>query len=561
MAAMADEDDWDGDGGVKEVNAVEDNVYATLVPTYINPKGYSKYPLDRFVKACYDGDVELLEKMLNREDPINGYHNDINEHSGELNALHVAAMNGQLEAVEMLLKAGADPHVKQTMSQGGDPKDGETAREMADKWGWDDVAAMLKTAEEKAPRGLYMKYGTGNNMKLWPIDKPAGLDPVQEQRARRKHKGLARALPNRTERKFYGDLVFGVTHGWDENGQIIRSPADPVASGPMTGSLGEDRTATGPDERSSSRVGLLFPGIGSQYKSMLGGARRTANQKVREMVATAQRIAGFDIVRMCQEGSDLLERPSGAEPAIYLASMASVETLRELRPEAVERPVAVAGLGLGEYSALTFAGVMDFEVGMQVVQERAAAIEAASAEPAQLMMSVAGIDCSVVAQLCEEARRATGSDCRLTNELFPKGCTCAGEQRAIEALQELAKQKGAIQTKIMSNSGAMHTPFMESARTKVEATLKRLLPRMRPPRCDVYMTVTGKRILAGTDPKDIIPLLCDAMTSRVVWQGTVQAMVAAGIADFYEVGPMKQLAAMMKRIDPDASSRMQNVEF
>ncbi|CAJ1339895.1 unnamed protein product [Effrenium voratum] len=150
----------------------------------INPRGYSKWPLERFVQAAYEGDLELLSKMLDREDPIEGYHHDFNAHHKPdgFNALHAAATAGQLEAVQMLLKAGVDPHVKRSMPEGQNPKDGETAREMADKHGWDDIAAVLKEAEKSYMRGLYKEFGWNNNAKLWPIDRPEGLDPDQEKR-------------------------------------------------------------------------------------------------------------------------------------------------------------------------------------------------------------------------------------------------------------------------------------------------------------------------------------------------------------------------------------------
>jgi len=559
---MADDDDFGADGAVLEVNAVDDDSYNTLVPLDINPKAYSKYPLHRFVQACADGDVELLARMLDREDPINGYHHDINEHLGDVNALHSAAMNGQTEVIEMLLQAGADPHVRQSMPRGKDPKDGETAREMADKWGWDDIAAILKKAEEKTPVGLYMKYGTGNNLKLWPINRPQGLDPTQERRARRKHKGLVRSLPNKSERKFYGELVFGITHGWDQNGQIIRDPVGLAGSGPMAAGDEEGGLQGGTAEEPRTPIGLLFPGFGSQYKGMMKNARGSSNPKIKDMIATAERVLGFDILTLCTDGPDSqLETLSGAEPAILLSSLASLEALRERRPEAVERPGAVAGLAMGEYTALTVAGGMDFETALTLVKEHAAAIEDASKDPPQLMLSIAGIETSVVAELCEQAASQTGTQVRVSNDLFPKGCACGGASRGIQRLQELVTERGAIQTRLMPNQSAIHTPFMKPARTKVEAAFTQALPKLRPPRCDVYLAVTGKRIPAGTPPKDLIRPLCDALTSTVLWQATVQAMIAAGITEFYEVGPMKHLKAMMKRIDPTMWNHTENVEF
>lgn len=558
---MADEDDLGGWGAASTLQHVErlrpqEDVQTYLPPPDINPTAYSKYPLHRLVQAAYEGDLELMETMLNREDPINGYHHDINEHLVDFNALHAAAMNGQLEVVEMLLRARADPHVRQSMPYGRNPKDGETAREMADKWGWDDVVSLLKRAEEQTPKGVYMRYGTGNNAKLWPINQPEGLDPEQERRAKLKHKNFIRPLPNRGDRKFYGELVFGVTHGWDRDGEVIKRPLG-YAAGPMQGDVLVQEQA--PPKPRRTTVGIVFPGQGSQYVRMMMNVQ--TNRKVKEMLAVANRILDFDVLQVCLNGPEqLLEQVTYAHPAIYVASMAGVEKLREERSDAVESPGAVAGLSLGEYSALTVAGVFDFETGLQLVKQRAAWIAEASADPPQMMLSVAGIDKARLAELCAEAQQKAGGLCIVSSEFFPKGCTCSGSSAAIEEVKQLADKNGALQTKILAVSGALHTAYMKPAKEKLEAALMAVLPNMRPPRCDVYMNCTGRVLPAGTDPKKIVPLLCDQLTSPVLWETSIRNMIASGITEFYEAGPMKQLKSMMKRIDAEMWNRTTNIE-
>merc|ERR1712146_589349 len=103
----------------------------------------------------------------------------------------------------------------------------------------------------------------------------------------------------------------------------------------------------------------------------------------------------------------------------------------------------------------------------------------------------------------------------------------------------------------MGTSGAFHTPMMAPARAKLEAKLQEMLPRMKPPKCDLYMNRTGLKVPKGTPPEDIVPLLGEQLTSPVLWHNSVEKMIADGITEFYEVGPMKQLKAMMKRINQD----------
>merc|ERR1740121_76448 len=136
--------------------------------------------------------------------------------------------------------------------------------------------------------------------------------------------------------------------------------------------------------------------------------------------------------------------------------------------------------------------------------------------------------------------------------LFPQGCVCAGTWDAIHRLKEAAEKKGATQTRLLKTSGAFHTGLMEPARQELEDALSRLLPSMRPPRCDVYMNVTGERITAGTPPSEIVPLLAKQLVLPVRWTQIVQAMMSDGFTEFFECGPSKQLKAIMRRIDADA---------
>merc|ERR1712039_490240 len=111
---------------------------------------------------------------------------------------------------------------------------------------------------------------------------------------------------------------------------------------------------------------------------------------------------------------------------------------------------------------------------------------------------------------------------------------------------------------VMSATGALHTSLMEGARQKLQIALTDALPRLRPPKCDVYMNSTGQVLRKGTNPALLIPIVCDQLCMPVMWESCMRGMIAAGMDEFYEVGPMKQLAAMMKRIDADAWAKTSN---
>jgi len=487
--------------------------------------GCPKYDLSYLAAACYKGDLDALDMLLFTGDAENKFPGDINKHVTEMTPLMYAAQNGQVEAVEMLLKAKADPHMRRRVGLGGDAHDGMAARDIALHMGWDDVAEILEQAEKVTPAHRYKRYGRDNNMRLHVY--------VTGESGQEKNAFAGLKNPNFALRKRHAMM-------------------SPPFTGDAEGSLPVP-TALPP-----TTAALLFPGQGSQYVKMLSGLKE--NAAVIELVAKARSVLGYDLLEVCLGGpEERLEETSVCQPAMFLAGMAGLEKLRQQYPEAAERPGAVAGLSLGEYTALCTAGVFTFEEGMELVRVRGAAMaEAARARP-QGMLSVAGLDKDVLERLCQ-AQATGGEVCQIANCLFPKGFACAGTDEAIRRLEVAAKEAGCMQARMLKTSGGFHTPLMQPAQVKLEAALKRLEPNMRPPRCDVYMNVTGSVVRAGTPPAELIPLLAKQLCSPVLWDTSVRAMIEADLTDFYEVGPMKQLKAMMKRIDTSAWTTMSCIE-
>jgi len=308
-------------------------------------------------------------------------------------------------------------------------------------------------------------------------------------------------------------------------------------------------------------VGLLFPGQGSQYVKMLSTVQNIP--RVASMLEEAREILGWDLRELCLSGPESkLEDPPYCQPAMFVAGLAGMERLRAERQEAVTRFQVTAGLSLGEYTALCAAGVFSFEDGLRLVQLRGEAMQAAAAQRKQLMIAIAGVEKPKLQQLCEAAAKAEGNSalCQIANELFPKGFSCAGTEKAILELKTLAEQGGALQAKIMRPSAAYHTSLMAPAEENLGKALDELLPRMSPPRHTVYMNATAAPLRPGTDPKEVIQILKKQLTTPLLWEPSVRAMIKEGVREFYEVGPMKQIKAMMKRIDAKVWSNTKNIE-
>jgi len=299
-------------------------------------------------------------------------------------------------------------------------------------------------------------------------------------------------------------------------------------------------------------VALLFPGQGSQYVRMMTEVQDLP--LVQAMAEKAKSILGYDVLNVCLKGpEELLEQTKVCQPAMFIAGLAALEELKRTKPDVVFRKKAVAGLSLGEYTALCAAGVFDFETGLRLVKLRGEAMQEAAQASPQMMVSIAGLERETLNRLCQESKTSATDICTVANFLFPMGYSCAGSKPAVERLQQKAlKEPGCLQAKVLKTSGAFHSEFMKPAKAKLLRALIEAEPKMRPPKCEVYMNVTGKRIAAGTPVPDIVDMLGTQLTRCVEWDTCMKGMIADGISEFYECGPMKQLKAMMKRISPTA---------
>mmetsp|Transcript_53804 Transcript_53804/g.129603 ORF Transcript_53804/g.129603 Transcript_53804/m.129603 type:complete len:501 (+) Transcript_53804:104-1606(+) len=307
-------------------------------------------------------------------------------------------------------------------------------------------------------------------------------------------------------------------------------------------------------------VGLLFPGQGSQYVKMLSGVKDIP--RVKEMLETANSVLGYDLLELCMKGPESkLEMTKHCQPAMYVGGLAGIEKLRKDKPERIERCQGVSGLSLGEYTALTVAGVFSFETGLKLVKLRGEAMQEAAQASSQLMLSVAGMDEDKLEALCIEAvKKSKDGVCKIANYLFPNGFSVGGTEKQIRWLREAAEKAGALQAKVLKTSGAFHTPLMQPAQDKLAAALDEVLPNMKTPKHTVWMNASAEPMRPGCDPKEIVDLLKRQLTNPVLWEQCVKSMIDDDITEFYEVGPMKQIKAMMKRIDAESWKNTTNVE-
>jgi [acyl-carrier-protein] S-malonyltransferase len=210
--------------------------------------------------------------------------------------------------------------------------------------------------------------------------------------------------------------------------------------------------------------------------------------------------------------------------------------------------VAAAGLSLGEYTALAYAGALTFDDGLRVVQARGRAMQAAAEATPSGMVSVLGLELPEVEALAIEARGADTLE--VANYLCPGNTVLSGSLAAVERVEQLAAQKGGIRTVRLAVAGAFHTPLMRPADERLAEALAGVT--ISPPAVPVWSNVDAK---PHTDPAEIRGLLVRQVLAPVRWEDTVRGLLAAGVERFYEIGPGRVLAGLLKRVNRKADVR------
>ena len=288
-----------------------------------------------------------------------------------------------------------------------------------------------------------------------------------------------------------------------------------------------------------SKTALLFAGQGAQAVGM-GKDLAEKFPSAKTWFDHANTALGYNLAAVCFGGPEAeLTKTENAQPGIFLVSWVAFQLLKEQAPSL--KFDAMAGLSLGEFTALTAAGAMSFEDGLRVVRQRGKFMQEACEATRGGMAAVIGLDEPPTREVCAEAGVV------LANLNCPGQLVISGELDKITKAVELAKVKGAKRAISLPVAGAYHSPLMASAQPKLQAELAKM--KLSSPVVPVISNVTGQPH-GGT--AEISTRLVEQVTSSVLWEKSMRYLLAQGFTRFIELGPGTALSGFMKRIDKSA---------
>jgi len=288
-----------------------------------------------------------------------------------------------------------------------------------------------------------------------------------------------------------------------------------------------------------NRTALLFAGQGAQT---IGMGKDLADKfpSARTWFDCANAALGYDLASICFSGPEPeLTKTENAQPGIFLVGWIAFQLLKEHVPSL--RFDAVAGLSLGEFTALAAADAMSFEDALRVVRQRGRFMHEACDATHGSMAAIIGLDETLTRETCAEAGVV------LANLNCPGQLVISGETGKIAKAVELAKTKGAKRALPLPVAGAYHSPLMAGAQPRLQAELAKI--KISPPAVPVVSNVTAQPHGA---PEEISARLVEQVTSSVFWEKSMRYLLAQGFTRFIELGPGTALSGFMKRIDKGA---------
>jgi [acyl-carrier-protein] S-malonyltransferase len=284
---------------------------------------------------------------------------------------------------------------------------------------------------------------------------------------------------------------------------------------------------------------FLFPGQGAQTVGMGLDLYQNSNLG-RAIFDEANQILGFPVSQLCFEGPfEELTKTANCQPAILTASIAALVVLQAFRPDI--KPDYVAGLSLGEYSALVAARVISFADALRLVRRRGELMEEAARKNPGVMLCVLGLEKEIVAQVSKVA----GGE--VANLNGPGQVIVSVKKQYAQTLTDAVLSRGAKRVMPLDVSGAFHCSLMNSARDGLTPEIEKIA--FNPAVVPLVSNVDAKE---QTDPIIIKVNLVNQVNSTTYWEASMRYLLDHGVSEFYEVGPGTVLKGLMRKISSSA---------
>jgi [acyl-carrier-protein] S-malonyltransferase len=295
------------------------------------------------------------------------------------------------------------------------------------------------------------------------------------------------------------------------------------------------------------KVAFLFSGQGSQYAGM-GKDLFDHNETARAVFDEADQALGYSLSELCFHGpKEEVDKTENTQPAILTVSTAACKALTDhgIHPD------IVAGLSLGEYSALVSSGVIPFTETVKLVRKRGRFMQEAVPQGLGGMAAILGLDTANVEEACRQA--SADGVVQVANYNCPGQIVISGAKAALESACTLAGKLGARRIIPLEVSGPFHTSLLQPAADKLAEELAMI--QFSEPAIPVISNVTAETMKDSAEALDLLPR---QVMNSVLWEKTIRKMLEDGVDTFVEIGPGSTLRGFVKKIERKAN--LLNVE-
>ena len=298
-----------------------------------------------------------------------------------------------------------------------------------------------------------------------------------------------------------------------------------------------------------NKTALVFPGQGAQYTGM-GKDFYENFKESREIFHRANEALGFDITKLCFEGPDKdLSITKITQPALLTVCLAIYEVLKKTDTAAV-----MGGLSLGEYSALTAAGAMDFETAVQLVFKRGSYMQNAVPIGEGGMLALLGCTDEDAIAFCRDITARYGL-LEPANFNCPGQIVAGGKSSAIDNAIDIASKYSIKRAVKLQVSAPFHTSMLKPAGDRLKEELKKI--KFKNPDRNIISNVDT----AYYREDDIAEKLEKQVYNPVRWEACVRKMIADGVNTFVEIGPGKTLSGFIKKTDKNVKAiNIENIQ-